>query len=400
MRIIINTVVVSLMALRALLLRVEGLSAPVKNVVAPSFSPATGLKNEFYSWRGQRIRYQVTGPEDADQFVLLVHGLFVNSDHWRKTLKGLEDLGNVRAYAIDLLGNGYSSKPKRDSIEAQSLNGENGRFDEVQNLSVLKDVNLGTANGGSRIADVDLRHPLGSCYNFYTWAELCQDFAQQLILKGRNDKKCAIVCNSIGTMTSFQAVTDRPDLFNGVFVVNPNFRELHSAEVPFPSLSMPAVRFVQKLLREKGHPLFNALATPSTVKQILMEPYAVTDAVDDELVDVLLSPLLSEGAADVVFDTLSYSAGPLPEQLLSDSNFPNTTPVWICYGTKDPWTPGTRVENMIKFGQAVEKVIKLEGAGHCPHDEMPHLVNPLLEEFLSSISIRNGAKAEENNMCL
>ena len=29
----------------------------------------------------------------------------------------------------------------------------------------------------------------------------------------------------------------------------------------------------------------------------------------DELVDVLLTPLLSPGAADVVFDTLSYSAG-------------------------------------------------------------------------------------------
>ena len=31
--------------------------------------------------------------------------------------------------------------------------------------------------------------------------------------------------------------------------------------------------------------------------------------VTDELVDVLLTPLLSPGAADVVFDTLSYSAG-------------------------------------------------------------------------------------------
>ena len=39
-----------------------------------------------------------------------------------------------------------------------------------------------------------------------------------------------------------------------------------------------------------------------------------------QLVDVLLTPLLTEGASDVVFDTLSYSAGPLPEQLLQASH--------------------------------------------------------------------------------
>ena len=37
-------------------------------------------------------------------------------------------------------------------------------------------------------------------------------------------------------------------------------------------------------------------------------PYVMAQ-VTDELVDVLLTPLLSPGAADVVFDTLSYSAG-------------------------------------------------------------------------------------------
>jgi len=38
---------------------------------APEYSPATGLKNQFYNWKGQKIRYQATGPEDAEQSVLL-----------------------------------------------------------------------------------------------------------------------------------------------------------------------------------------------------------------------------------------------------------------------------------------------------------------------------------------
>lgn len=360
---------------------------------APAYSPATGLKNEFFTWRGQQIRYQAAGPKDADQTCILVHGLFVNSDHWRKTLKGLADNG-VRAYAIDLLGNGYSSKPAIGSEEALALNGENGRFDDSNSPSILKDIQLGTANGGQRMADVDLRHPLGSCYNFYTWAELVQDFTREMC-NSRKNQEATIVCNSIGTMTSLQAVTDSPELFNGVFVVNPNFRELHSAEVPFPKVSMPAVQTVQKLLRENGQPLFDALATPNTVKEILKEPYAIIDAVDDELVDVLLSPLLTEGAADVVFDTLSYSAGPLPEQLLGDSAFPRGKPVWVCYGGKDPWTPPKRVDRLSEF-DCVENVILLPEAGHCPHDEAPEDVNRLIMDFLSKIEPPSNMLAQKS----
>ena len=85
----------------------------------------------------------------------------------------------------------------------------------------------------------------------------------------------------------------------------------------------------------------------------------------DSLVDVLLTPLLREGSADVVFDTLSYSAGPLPEQLLQSwplriykGGSPDAANnmgeagvtnngfygVEICYGEEDPWTPPERVK--------------------------------------------------------
>ena len=38
---------------------------------------------------------------------------------------------------------------------------------------------LGTADGGRREAPVEQAHPLGSVYNFYTWAEQLADFAEQ-----------------------------------------------------------------------------------------------------------------------------------------------------------------------------------------------------------------------------
>lgn len=163
---------------------------------------------------------------------------------------------------MDLLGSGYSSKPSPTSAEARAISGENGR-DLTPSVS-----RLGTAWGGSREGvEVVLQHPLGSVYNFYTWAEQVADFTKEVV----RDDKVTLVCNSIGTMTALQAALDCPDIFRGVLVVNPNFRELHAAEVP--SFALPAIRAVQRLLRERGHGLFNALAKPDTVKQILKEPY-------------------------------------------------------------------------------------------------------------------------------
>ena len=329
--------------------------------VVPKVSPATNRPNEIYQWRQtQQIRYQQAGPASGDP-VLLVHGLFVNSDHWRKTIVGLADEG-YNVFAIDLWGYGYSSKPPYNSPEAQAMNGETRRPQ-----GIIEQFELGTANGqGVRVRDIDLKHPVNSPYNFFTWGDLIVDFSREVIMGQQTNTKTPVtlVCNSIGTSSSLQAVIDDPDLFTGVCVITPNFRELHSAEVPFSKFTMPLIRQVQKTLRERGQPLFEALAKPETVKQILKEPYKVTDAIDDTLVEVLLDPLLLEGASKVVFDTLSYSAGPLPEQQLSV--FPPNKPVWITYGEDDPWTPNKRVDALIKKPN-VEKVVPLPGIGHCPH---------------------------------
>ena len=350
--------------------------APVPpHAAAPARSPQ-GLENKYWAWRGQAIRYQATEPTTpTGQKALLVHGLFVNADHWRKTLQALSEAG-VTAYAIDLLGCGWSSKPHPTSDEAKALSGEKGR-DELDPVATFQGVELGTASGKLRtVSFVDKRHPVdGSCYNFYTWAEQLCDFTDEVI-----GGDCALICNSIGTISSLQACLDKPDLFTGLLTVSPNFRELHTAEAS--PLAMPLVKTVQRLLRERGQGLFDALANANTVKNILKEPYAVKEAVTDELVDVLLTPLLTEGAADVVFDTLSYSAGPLPEDQLA--RLPGDLPVWVCYGGSDPWTPPKRVDALRRF-DAVEEVRAFAGAGHCPHDEAPERVNPFVLEFLARL---------------
>jgi len=250
----------------------------------PAANPR-GTANRLWQWRSQQIRYQALGddrlPADAPS-VVFVHGLFVNADHWRNNLAVVAEAG-YRAYTIDLLGYGYSSKPAPTGPEAAVISGETNR-----DFSQMPIVDLGTSDGGTRAGvAVEQVHPVaGSCYNFFTWSEQLADFIEQVVCA----PSATLVCNSIGSISGLQAAVDRPELVDGVFIVNPNFRELHTAEVPafIRPLVVPLVSGVQALLRERGHGLFKSLANADAVRQILKEPYFDANTVTDELVEVRL----------------------------------------------------------------------------------------------------------------
>lgn len=111
----------------------------------------------------------------------------------------------------------------------------------------LANVLLGTASGKMRRrgAAVALAHPLGSCYNFYTWAEQIADFTAEVVAPANG--KAVLVANSIGTISALQAAVDHPQRFDGVFAISPNFRELHAAETP--AFVQPYVRSLQVRLQ-------------------------------------------------------------------------------------------------------------------------------------------------------
>lgn len=331
-----------------------------------------GVPNRLWEWRGCQVRYQAMGEDNNGTSVLLVHGLLVNADHWRRNLPALAEAG-LRVFAIDLLGSGYSDKPNPYSEEAASISGERGR-----NLTDIE-VDLISGDGGQRRVSVPLAHPLGSIYNIYTWSEQLCDFIEE-VMKSEN---AVLVGNSLGSLVSLQAALDKPQLVKGLMLVNPRFRQEHVSEAP--ALVKPFISCVQYLLRETpvGNFLFNSLITKSAVKTILEEPYCDTSQVTNELVTVLREPLLLKGADDVVFDVFSYSTGPLLEGLLQDERL--SAPVWACWGAKDPWTPLTRANALDRF-PAVKRLVEFPGVGHCPHDEAPDVVNPLIIEFAKGLN--------------
>lgn len=127
-----------------------------------------------------------------------------------------------------------------------------------------------------------------------------------------------------------------------------------------------------------GKSFFKLVASSESVRSILCQCYHDTSQVTEELVQKILLPGLEPGAADVFLEFICYSGGPLPEELLPQVK----CPVLIVWGDKDPWEPIELGRGFINF-DTVEDFVTLPNVGHCPQDEAPHLVNPLVESFVA-----------------
>lgn len=291
-------------------------------------------------WRGYSIRYQCCG--DQGPALVLVHGFGANSDHWRKNLPVLGK--SHRVYSIDLIGYGYSDKPNPRDFGDTSF------------------------------------------YTFQTWASQLIDFCMEVV-----QDEAFFICNSIGGLVGLQAAVMAPHICKGLVLLNISLRMLHIKKQP--PLARPLLKSFQSLLRNTalGKLFFRSVATPQSVRNILCQCYHDTSQVTDELVEKILRPGLEPGAADVFLEFVCYSDGPLPEELLPQVK----CPVSIAWGDKDPWEP---IELGRAYGnfETVEDFVVLPNVGHCPQDEAPHLVNPLVESFVARHSPMEASMASES----
>ncbi|MBN3958997.1 alpha/beta fold hydrolase [Nostoc sp. NMS8] len=277
-------------------------------------------------WQDFPICYQTQG--STGPAVVLVHGFGASWGHWRKNIPVLAQ--SCRVYAIDLIGFGASAKPQP----------------------------------GEKIA-----------YTLETWGQQVADFCCEVV-----GEPAFLVGNSIGCIVAMQAAVNNPEIALGVALLNCSLRLLHDRKRETLPLSRRyGAPVLQRLLSIKpvGDFFFNQLAKPKTVRKILLQAYANTEMVTDELVDILTSPASDPGAGAVFLAFTSYSTGPLPEDLLPLLQ----CPAIILWGTADPWEPIKLGRELANFPQ-VEKFIPLEGVGHCPQDEAPELVNPILLDWI------------------
>jgi pimeloyl-ACP methyl ester carboxylesterase len=285
------------------------------------------LSTQFWKWQGRSVRYQWMG--DQGPAVVLIHGFGASSDHWLKTLPGLAE--HCRVYAIDLVGFGFSAKPHPETEFS---------------------------------------------YCFESWALQIIDFAEQVV-----GDSVFLVGNSIGCIAALQAAVMAPSAITGVALLNCSLRLLHECKrMTLPWYRQLFVPLVQQVLGHAaiGHWFFARLARPGVIRKILLEAYGRPEAVTDTLINHILAPAREPGAADVFLAFIRYSSGPIAEDLLPQV----ACPVYILWGEADPWEPVALGREFASFS-TVKAFVTLPGVGHCPQDEAPEQVNPLLQHWIN-----------------
>lgn len=284
------------------------------------------LNYQTWQWRGYNIGYQSHG--EKGPAVVFIHGFGANCGHWRKNIPVLAQ--EFRCFALDLIGFGASAKPEPN-----------------QDIS----------------------------YTFETWAQQVADFCREIV-----GTPVYLVGNSIGCVVIMQTAVDFPDLVLGIAALNCSLRLLHERKrQTLPWVRNVGATVMQRVLKNQaiGNFFFQQIAKPKVIRRILSQAYINHDAITDDLIDLIYQPSQDVGAAAVFLAFTGYSGGPLAEDLLPIL----PCPAIILWGTKDPWEPIDMAKDWANFA-TVKEFIPLEGLGHCPQDEAPDIVNPILKNWV------------------
>ena len=282
----------------------------------------------FWNWQGYKIQYTVMG---TGKPLVLVHGFGASIGHWRQNIPVLANSG-YQVFALDLLGFGGSDKP-----------------------------------------------PLN--YTVEVWVELLKDFCTAHI-----QEPAVFIGNSIGALLSLMVVAEHPQIAVGGVLINSAGGLSHR-----PHELNPPLRIVMSAFnRLVGHPItgkfvFNRIRQKAQIRRTLYQVYRKREAVTDELVDLLYTPSCDPGAQQVFASILTAPPGPGPEELLPKVE----RPLLVIWGADDPWTPitGAKIYDQAREQGKDIKIFPISGAGHCPHDEVPDIVNQQIVDWLEQILI-------------
>lgn len=294
-----------------------------------------------WNWRGHSIGYLSAGPQDGTP-VVLIHGFGVSSGTYRKTMPALASAGH-RAYAIDLLGFGRSSK--------------------------ATDVTYSTDLWRDQVID------------------FCKDFAA--------GRAVFLVGNSFGSLVAMSVAATAwgqdLDRVRGIIMLNcgggMNSKFLSSSRFvpPVGRLFLGGLFAVLDALlnfRPFVSYLFESLASKDAVTQVLQGVYTQPSQVDSELVEGILAPARDEGALDVFVKVLVGDPGKAPDDLFASVN----CPIKLVWGEPDTVTPlqlgyGKYFQDLAAASPQVS--MSIIDAGHVPQDDKPEVVHAIMLPWIS-----------------
>ncbi len=296
---------------------------------------------QYWNWKNYQIAWQVEGKEEeaneSKMAIVLIHGFGACKDHWRFNQKNISSI--MPCYALDLVGFGESSQPNSKLLyEKKALNNFN--------------------------------------YCFDNWSEQVFDFCNEIV-----KKPVLLIGNSIGGVIALITSNKLSNKCLGVILIDCAQRTMDDKRLLEQSLLMRFLRPVIKtLVRQRflSSNLFKNAANPTFIEKVLKIAYPSGNNIDDELINILFKPTQRKGAPEAFRGFINLFDDYLAPDLLK--NFQK--PVHLIWGEKDPWEPVKEAEKWFKAFECIKTFEVIQNAGHCPHDEMPEKVNPILVKLI------------------
>lgn len=297
--------------------------------MTPQVTTIPPIATETWMWRGYRIQYSVKG---TGQPMVLIHGFGASIGHWRKNITELAAAG-YQVWTLDLLGFGQSDMPVID-------------------------------------------------YTLEIWQELFKDFWEEHI-----QQPAVWVGNSIGGLLVLMILADYPHMgTSGVLLNSAGSLNIRREEAILPlRIVMGPMRM---MMRSKilGPLFFNQVRGKRAIRNSLGQIYGNKEAVTDELVEMLHTPSCNEGACHVFMSVLTGPPGPRPTELLPRIK----QPLLVLWGESDPWAAlrTAKVYQDLSSDPNAQPKVTFEviaKTGHCPHDERPEIINPMIINWLENL---------------
>ena len=294
--------------------------------------------NKSWSWKGYHIAWKLDNEsENKEIAILLIHGFGASKDHWRFNQKVISS--KAPCYSIDLVGFGESSQPKAQlAYEKKQSDSFNYCFDQ--------------------------------------WGQQIIDFCEEIV-----KRPVLLIGNSIGAVVALKASKELQKRCLGVVLIDCAQRTMDDKRLAEQSLPMRFMRPVIKtLVRQRflSKTLFINAAKPNFIKRILKTAYPSGNNINQELIDILFQPTQREGAPEAFRGFINLFDDYLATDLLKNLEIP----VYLIWGEKDPWEPVKEAQSWTRSFSCIESLSIIPNAGHCPHDEMPDKVNPILEKII------------------
>ncbi len=302
------------------------------------------LRTPSGHYQNVRIHYRISGNPNGPP-ILLLHGFGANLEHFRYQYPVLEDTNHYKIYSMDFLGFGQSEQPPNAAEIGFSI-----ELFVQQVVAFLNHVNedqpwtlIGNSIGGLV--------SLGTSAYQTKRPSQCPNFSISSI----------VLFNTSGGMSGFR-YQDLPVWAHGVMGV-----------LQYGVLKQPD---------NLGKYFYNLFSNRDTVQALLGNVYPNATNVDDELLDMMLEPAARPYAKDVFLAVFGGPPGPSAEDFLKDIR---DIPILCLWGTDDLFTPafdgGRPGYKLAQFCDSL-RFQAIDKAGHCLHDEVPHIVNDYMMDFL------------------